>query len=165
MYLFEDPVREQTEYQRLDVEDRYQDGKKDCASSLGFYLQEGSQYKTEFWEQTRTNACLCLENREYFDISTNLIQYEYLKMNELIPPEENIRLDYFRRLADDEQRLRQKQTAVSDEPYRLLGSYQIFTETTRGLGSPYAHLFPLMTDMLPPSSEPFGEINLDPITW
>ena len=165
MYLFEDPERQQTEYQRLDVEDRYQDGKKDCASSLGFYLQEGSQYKTEFWEQTRTNACLCLENREYFDISTNLIQYEYLKMNELIPPEENIRLDYFRRLADDEQRLRQKQTAVSDEPYRLLGSYQIFTETTRGIGSPYAHLFPLMTDMLPPSSEPFGEINLDPITW
>ena len=165
MYLFEDPERQQTEYQRLDVEDRYQDGKKDCASSLGFYLQEGSQYKTEFWEQTRTNACLCLENREYFDISTNLIQYEYLKMNELIPPEENIRLDYFRRLANDEQRLRQKQTAVSDEPYRLLGSYQIFTETTRGLGSPYAHLFPVMTDMLPPSSEPFGEINLDPIIW
>ena len=92
-------------------------------------------------------------------------KYEYLKMNELIPPEENISLDYFRRLADDEQRLRQKQTAVSDEPYRLLGSYQIFTDTTRGLGSPYAHLFPLMTDMLPPSSEPFGEINLDPITW
>jgi hypothetical protein len=86
-------------------------------------------------------------------------------MNELIPIHENIRLDYFRRLSEDEQRLRQKQTAVSDEPYRLLGNYQIFTETINGLGSPYAHLFPLMTELLPPTSEPFGEINLDPITW
>ena len=162
MYLFEDPERQQTEYQRLDVEERYDDGKIDYVSSLGFYLQFGSQHKTKFWEQTRIDACHTLENRKYFDISENLIQHEYLKMNELIPLHENIRLDYFRRLSEDEQRMRQKMTVNSDEPYRLLGSYQIFTETIRGLGSPYAHKFPVMVPYIE-SKEPYGEINLDPI--
>lgn len=53
-------------------------------------------------------------------------------------------------------------TVNSDEPYRLLGSYQIFTETIRGLGSPYAHKFPVMVPYIE-SKEPYGEINLDPI--
>jgi len=157
-YLFYDPERPQSNYHRLEVEERWDDGQVDYATILAFYTQFGSRYKSEFWEQTRLNACAILENHELHTLRRAEV---YEKIAE-IPHHENIRLDYFRRQAEDEYFLRQRMSPDSDEPYRMLGNYQSFVQAAYGLGAPYAHKFPVMSALWEPS-EKFGELNLDPI--
>ena len=163
MYLYEDPDRQFTNFQRMDVEERWEDNKIDYATTLAFYCQFGTQYKSDFWEKTRADSCRFLENRD-MHLPDRREVYNDGYEQEFIPVHENIRLDYFRRQAENPRHLKMRMTDKgSDEMYRTVGSnYQIFIEAIKGLGAPYADKFPVMCDpVMPP--EPFGEINLDPI--
>ena len=157
-YLFYDPDRQQSNFHRLEVEERWEDSQVDTATVMSYYMQFGSKYKSKFWEQTRTNACAFLENHEIHSLNRAEV-YEKLAQ---IPRHENIRLDYFRRQAEDEYFLRQRMSPNSDEPYKMLGAYQSFIQAAYGLGAPYADKFPLMSPIIDPP-EKFGEIRLDPI--
>lgn len=105
-YLFEDPDRPRSNYHRLEVEDRWRDAGIDYAATLSYYTQFGSKYKSKFWEQTRIAACNLLEDRDLHCVDRNEV---YEKLEE-IPKHENIRLDYFRRQAEDNESLRQRMT-------------------------------------------------------
>ena len=156
--MFYDPDRQQSNFHRLEVEERWEDSQIDTATVMAFYMQFGSKYKSKFWEQTRLSACALLENHQLHSLNRAEV-YEKLAQ---IPRHENIRLDYFRRQAEDEYFLRQRMSPDSDEPYKMLGPYQSFVQAAYGLGAPYAHKFPLMSPLIDPP-EKHGEIRLDPI--
>ena len=158
-FLFSDPAMPCNNLQHLEIEDRWNDCQIDHGVLMAFYTQFGSKYKSKFWEQTRTDACKFLEDKETHSADRMEV---YDKINNMIPKEENLRLDYFRHQANDEYFLRQRMGDNSDEPYRMLGPYQSFVQAAYGLGAPYAHQFPLMSPLWEPP-EKFGEINLEPL--
>ena len=109
--------------------------------------------------KTRLAGCKFLEDKEMHSAERMEV---YDKIDNMLPKEENLRLDYFRHQANQEYHLRQRMTDNSDEPYRMLGPYQSFLQAVHGLGAPYAHHFPMMSPLWEPP-EKFGEINLEPI--
>ena len=163
MYLYEDPDRQFSRYQRRQVEERFEDAKRDYATTVAFYCQFGTKYKSDFWVKTMNDACKFLESREYHDVDRRIV-YNDGYSHDVIPPHENIRLDYLRRQAENPRHLKMRMTDKgSDEMYRTIGSnYQIFVETIKGLGAPYANKFPVMSNPIMPP-EPFGELDLTPI--
>jgi len=157
-YLFFDQERPQSNFHRLEVEERWKETQLDQATGLAFFMQFGSQYKSKFWEQSRVAACKLLEDKEIHQHERSEV---YDKLSK-IPYHENIRLDYFRRQLEDEKDLRTRMSADSEEPYKIIGNYQNFYQIAHGLGAPYASKYPALSPMWDPP-EKFGEIKLDPI--
>jgi len=158
-FLFSDSVRPCNNLQHLEIEDRWKDCQIDHSVLMAFYTQFGSMYRSNFWQQTRIDACTFLEKKEIHSADRMEV---YDKINNMIPKEENLRLDYFRHQAGDEYFLRQRMGDNSDEPYRMLGPYQSFIQAAYGLGAPYANKFPIMSPLWEPP-EKHGEINLEPL--
>ena len=158
-FLFSDPVMPCNNLLHLEIEDRWNDCQIDHSVLMAFYTQFGSRYRSNFWQQTRIDACTFLEKKEIHSADRMEV---YDKINNMIPKEENLRLDYFRHQAGDEYFLRQRMGDNSDEPYRMLGPYQSFVQAAYGLGAPYANKFPLMSPLWEPP-EKHGEINLEPL--
>ena len=159
-FLFSDAELPCNNLMRLEVEDRWHDLQLDHGVLMAFYTQFGTQWGgSKFWLQTRDAACHFLEDKDLHSADRMEV---YDKIDNMVPVEENLRLDYFRHQAKEEYHLRQRMTDNSDEPYRMLGPYQSFIQAIHGLGAPYAKDFPMMSPLWEPP-EKFGEINLEPI--
>ena len=158
-FLFSDPERPCNNMMRMEVEERWNDLQIDHSTLMAFYVQYGAQYGTKFWDKTRNDACRFLEDKDLHSADRMEV---YDKIENMLPEEENLRLDYHRHMAQEEYHLRQRMTDNSDEPYRMLGPYQSLCQASHGLGAAYAKYFPMMSPLWEPP-EKFGEINLDPI--